>query len=54
MTYVHKHPAVLVDATRVYVEATSSSVHFLIAKNEKMVKELQVAKQGGYLVTIFT
>ena len=52
VTYVHKNPAALVDATRVYVESTSSSVHFLIAENERMAKELQVAKQGGDLVTM--
>ena len=31
---IHKHLAALVDATRVYAKATSSSVHFLIAENE--------------------
>ena len=31
---VRKHPAALDDATRAYVEATSSSVRFLIAENE--------------------
>ena len=45
-----KHLAALADATRVYVEATNSSVHFLIAENEWMAKELQMAKQGGELV----
>ena len=50
VTNVHKHPDTLVDATRVYAKATSSSVHFLIAKNEWMEKELQMAKQGGDLV----
>lgn len=34
VTDVHKHPTTLADATRVYIEATSSSVHFLIAENE--------------------
>ena len=52
VTDVHKHPAALVDATRVYAEATSSSVRFLIAENERMAKELEVAKQGGDLVTM--
>jgi len=52
MTYVRKHPAAFYDTTRVYAKATSSSVHFLIAENERMAKELQVAKQGGDLVTI--
>jgi len=31
---VCKHLATLADATRVYAKSTSSSVHFLIAKNE--------------------
>ena len=47
---VHKHPTILADATRAYVKATSSSVRFLIAENERMAKELQTAKQGGELV----
>jgi len=34
MTDMHKDPAALADVIRVYVEATSSSVRFLIAKNE--------------------
>lgn len=54
MTDFHKHLTALVDATRVYAKATSSSVHFLIAENERMVKELHVAKQGGDLVTMST
>jgi len=54
VTDVHKHPASLANATRVYAEATSSSVHFLIAENEWMTKELHVAKQGGDLVTMST
>lgn len=33
---VCKHPSALVDATRTNAEATSSSVLFLIAKNERM------------------
>ena len=37
---VQKHPAALANATRVYVEANSSSVHFLIVENERMAKEL--------------
>ena len=41
---VHKHPAVMADATKAYAEATSSSVIFLIAENERMPKELQAAK----------
>jgi len=52
VTDVHKHPYALANATRVYAKATSSSVHFLIAENEKMAMELQVAKQGGDLVTM--
>ncbi len=52
MTDVHKNPISLADATRVYAESTSSSVHFLISEKERMAKELQVAKQGGYLVTM--
>lgn len=49
---VHKHPTALANATRAYTEATSSSVCFLIAENERMAKELQTAKQGGELVTV--
>ena len=48
---VHKHPTALADATRAYVEATSSSVRFLIAENERMAKELQTTKQGGELAS---
>ena len=48
---MHRHLVALADATRVYVEATSSSVHFLIAENERMAKELQTAKHGEELVT---
>lgn len=44
---VYNHPPTLVDATRAYSEATSSSVRFLIAKNEQMDKELQTVKYGG-------
>jgi len=51
---MRKHPKALADATRVYVEATSSSVCFLIAENERMAKELQMTKQGGELVTTST
>ncbi len=51
---VHKHPASLADATIVYVEASSSSVRFLIDENERMAKELQTTKQGGELVTTST
>lgn len=45
VSHVHKHPTTLADATRVYAEATSSSVHFLIAENERMAKELKKAKK---------
>lgn len=48
---VHKHPVALADATRAHAESTSSSVHFLIAENERMAKELQTTKKGGELVT---
>lgn len=41
---VCKHPTTLADATRLYVEATSSIVCFMIADNELMAKELQMAK----------
>lgn len=41
---VSRHLASLSDATTTYVEATSLSVRFLIADNECMAKELQVAK----------
>lgn len=44
ITDVNKDPTTLVDATRVYEKATSFSVRFLIAMNEWMEKELQVAK----------
>lgn len=54
MTDVHQDPTALADATKVYAKATSSSVRFLIDENEQMAKELQVAKQGGDLVTMST
>lgn len=53
MTNARKHPTALANATRLYVEATSSNVHFLIAKNKWMAKELETTKQGGDLVTMF-
>lgn len=40
VTDVHKNLAPFTNETRVYVKGTSSSFHFLIAKKEKMVKEL--------------
>lgn len=43
---VCKHLVALVDATKAYVEATNSSVRFLIAENGLMAKELQAAKHG--------
>lgn len=49
-----KHPTTLADATRVYAEAINSSVHFLIAENERMKNELEMTKQGGDLLTIFS
>lgn len=54
MSDVRKHPATLTDATKAYAEAASMSVRFLIAKNERMDKELQAAKQGGEHVTTST
>jgi len=51
---MRKHLEALVDATRAYAKATSSSVRFLIAKNKRMAKELQRTKQGGELVTAST
>ena len=51
---VRKHPAILADATTTYAEATRLSVCFLIVENERMAKELQVAKQGGDLVKMLT
>lgn len=51
MPDVNKHPSTLVDATKAYAEAINSSVIFLIAENEHMDKELQVAKKGGEKVT---
>ena len=48
---MRKHPIALADATRAYAKATSSSVHFLIAENRLMAKELQTTKQGGERVT---
>lgn len=48
---VRKHLAALVDATKAYAEATSSSFHFLITENKRMAKALQMAKKGGELVT---
>ena len=37
---VRIHPTALVDTTKAYIEATSSSVKFLIAKNDRMAKEM--------------
>jgi len=51
---VHKHPTALAVATREYIEATTSSVHFLIVENKWMHKELQMAKQGGEMVTAWS
>lgn len=34
MSNMRKHPKTLADTTRVYVEATSLSIHFLIGENE--------------------
>jgi len=52
MIDVHKHPIALANATKVYVEATSSSFHFLIVENERMAKELHTNEEGGDLVTM--
>lgn len=52
VTDVCKHLAVLADETRVYAEATSSSICFLIADNERMAEELQMTKKEGDLVTM--
>lgn len=41
---MHKHLLALDDATRAYAKATSSSFCFLIAENERMDKELYMAK----------
>ena len=54
MIYVCEHPISLANVTKVYAEATRSSVWFLIAKNEWMAKELQMVKQGGELLTTST
>jgi len=51
---MHKHPTTLANATRAYAEATSSSVHFLIAENKRMAKELKMTKQGGEMVKTFS
>lgn len=53
MADVRKQPAALADVTKVYTEATSSILRLLIAENEWMAKELQIAKHGGDLVIIF-
>lgn len=53
MSDVRRHLATLTDATKAYTEATSSSVRFLIAENQHMAKEIQVAKQGGEQVIAF-
>lgn len=45
MSYVRRHLATLVDATKAYAEATTSSAKFFIAENECMVKELKEARQ---------
>lgn len=44
---MHKHPTSLADSIKAYADATSSSVRFLTAENEKMDKVLQATKQGG-------
>lgn len=50
---MHKHPRELADTTRAYVEATRSTVQFLIVENERMEKDLQTTKQGGEQVTSY-
>ena len=51
---VCNHQAASFDATRGYAEATSSSVRFLISKNERMTMELQTTNKGEELVTTST
>lgn len=48
---MRKHQTILANATKAYSKDTSSSVLFLIDKNDRMAKELQMSKQGGELVT---
>lgn len=42
---VRRHPVVMVEDFKAYAEATSSTVKFMIAKNDQMVKDLQEAWQ---------
>lgn len=42
---LRRHPTALADANKAYAEATSSSVKFLIAENEHMVKDLQATRK---------
>lgn len=44
VTNVHKDTVALANATRLYVKATNSNFHFLITENERMEKELEMAK----------
>lgn len=44
MSNVRKNPTTLANGTREYAKATSLSVRVLIAKDERMAKELQVVK----------
>lgn len=46
MSNVCRHTIALVDATKAYAKATSSSVILLIVENNRMAKELQAAKKG--------
>lgn len=46
VSYVQIHPTSLTNDMEARVEATRSSVKFLIVENECMAKELQAARQG--------
>jgi len=42
---VQRNPPSLVEATKAYAKAMSSSVKFLVAENEHMAKELQATRE---------
>ena len=45
MSDVRRHLATMVDASKFYAEATSSTVKFLLAENDRMAKGFQEARQ---------
>ncbi len=45
MSNVRRYPAIMVDSCKAYLEAMSSTVKFLLAKNYPMKKDLQEARK---------